>query len=767
MTRSEAENDGDAVELDKSGIPASSEGKATAREILHILHSADDHNRADESDGAVTFAEPVVISLSEDVTLLNPQHSPQRSPDFAGEGNHLTYSRELEAKKRKENREVTTGDAELQSYPHLSQEDMGARSSTESPAVSLHDFAIDRDHSTGAPLSFDGPQATGPSRSGSADYGMSKFAMGEPSLPRLLRDKGRQATVSDYEISPEASVSSFATSAANSTDSKGRNHNDGENFKSEPLRYQKDRRLSYDDDKRQNRKPVAVRHRAATSHNRSYRRREDRRPDRYPVFEKSNDSPDVAGDKSRTSSSAASTQRSRIRREEYTDDDDSMSDDNDFDSDNGSWSLIAPHKSASDRWYSHEIQPSSSRARSRHSVRRVPEENSSPSNTRRDRSRQIVEPSHKGVPSSHPLGLQMLQQEWPADTRTQLSKTRPQFNPAPSSPPPPPPPRYHNFAPTASYSSSSSSYSSDSDEACLPYLSSRRQQGFGSRNLRGNSQLTRQAHIDHNYLLAKHLPSAKKGWKCHSYNKPLGDYGEPLSTHVRIIRSDGNQTSGRNTVGFWQWPDVEPTYHSSVDKNTKLMDISEAKRWFDDSKNHHTLDLTCLPRSEIRQNRGSGSMRWLHVERQNLDFDEFKAIVLSAPDMSRDWNIVLLSLLQRIQRLQYDPSTDRFSPWIMRADRSNPGLPDSKSNALSAISINMPYFALRPIPDSGTRSTDQKHSAMTLFEWDDRFEGTNEWDSEQSFRIMCEQPEDKNSLVHVPHVWTMAFNDSESSIHGT
>jgi hypothetical protein len=144
-----------------------------------------------------------------------------------------------------------------------------------------------------------------------------------------------------------------------------------------------------------------------------------------------------------------------------------------------------------------------------------------------------------------------------------------------------------------------------------------------------------------------------------------------------------------------------------------------------------------------------------------MGFDEFKAIVLSAPGLSRDWNLVLQSLLKQIQKTKYDQSTDRFYPWVMRADSSNLGLSDAGDTTLSAMSINIPYFALNPISSSGIKLTDQKNSVMTLFEWDDRFESTKEWDSEQSFRVMSDRPDDKDSAIHVPHVWTMVFSNSK------
>jgi hypothetical protein len=245
--------------------------------------------------------------------------------------------------------------------------------------------------------------------------------------------------------------------------------------------------------------------------------------------------------------------------------------------------------------------------------------------------------------------------------------------------------------------------------------------------------------------------------KCHPYNIPVGTNGEILSIDVRIIRSDRNKILENSSAGSWPWSDAEPRSHHAISKNAKLLKISGANRWFDDSKNHHMLDLTCISGPSNAQAMEKTSMRWLHVERQKLDFNEFKAIVLSAPNLSRDWNLVLLSLLKQIQRLHHYHSTDRFYPWTLRADSSNLGLSSTKDTALSALSTSLPYFVLSPISGQGS------HPIMTLFEWDDRFESTKEWDSEQTFRVM-DRTEDKDSIIHIPHVWTMAFNDSRSRV---
>ncbi|KAF1951107.1 hypothetical protein CC80DRAFT_597741 [Byssothecium circinans] len=242
--------------------------------------------------------------------------------------------------------------------------------------------------------------------------------------------------------------------------------------------------------------------------------------------------------------------------------------------------------------------------------------------------------------------------------------------------------------------------------------------------------------------------------KCHPYTVPFSDHGEPLSVHVKINGPDKKKLLEKSSTGLWLWPEV----HSTVERKAKLLNIIGAKRWFD-SESQHTLDLTCAPGPDDEKGRAN-TTKWLHVKRQHLDFDEFRAIVLSVPNLSRDWSIVLLSLLKRIRTLHYDQSTDRFFPWTLRADSAELGLSGTGGKTLSATSISFPYFELGPVLGHGPKNTDYQYPIMSLYEWDDRFESVKEWDSEQSFRLMNDGAADKDSIIYVPHVWAITFGDT-------
>lgn len=251
----------------------------------------------------------------------------------------------------------------------------------------------------------------------------------------------------------------------------------------------------------------------------------------------------------------------------------------------------------------------------------------------------------------------------------------------------------------------------------------------------------------------------QKGPKCHPYNIPFGDHGEPLSIDIKIRGPGRKQFLDKNPI---ELPlDADSGWRHPIGKQTNLA-IVGAKRWFD-SESDHTLDLTCSSEPNSDKSMDKDTMRWVHVEQQRLKFEDFKSLVLSSvPNLSRDWRIVLLSLLERIRKLYYDHSTNRFFPWTLRADSSELGLPGEGDATLSATAISFPYFALGPVSGHGPRNTERQYPIMSLFEWDDRFESAKEWDMEQSFHLMHDGPSNKDSIIYVPHVWALAFNDSES-----
>ncbi|KAF2492974.1 hypothetical protein BU16DRAFT_95292 [Lophium mytilinum] len=333
-------------------------------------------------------------------------------------------------------------------------------------------------------------------------------------------------------------------------------------------------------------------------------------------------------------------------------------------------------------------------------------------------------------------------------------------SPAPPPPPPPPPgPPIPSPPPNGpgSRPSGPAKVVPDSDGPGLTY-SSGRNPGFQSWEWKERKH-PRPVYNDYDHLGAAGLGRGQTNPKCHPYNIPFGDGGEPLSIDIHIRGSDRKQMSEKNIMGFWAWSDADSGQRHHTGLKMKLLSIVGAKRWFD-SENHHTLDLTCSSGSDDENLLPKDTMRWLHVEQQILDFDEFKTIVLRTPNLSRDWSIVLLSLLKRIRKLHYDHSTNRFFPWTLRADSCELGLSGAANTALSATTISFPCFALGSVFGHGPRETDQQHPMMSLFEWDDRFESSKEWDSEQSFRLMNDGTVDKDSIIYVPHVWAIAFNNT-------
>lgn len=168
--------------------------------------------------------------------------------------------------------------------------------------------------------------------------------------------------------------------------------------------------------------------------------------------------------------------------------------------------------------------------------------------------------------------------------------------------------------------------------------------------------------------------------------------------------------------------------------------------------------MTYAPRSDDIEGPATKAMTWLHVESLSLDFDDFCTIVLSRPGLSNNWKIVLLSLLNRARHLHRIHGLSHYFPWVMRADNSEMGLSMKSNEILSATSVSFPYFAVGPLQGHGPKDTGDQYPIMSLFEWDNRFESAKEWDSEQIYRIMSDESGTKDSIIYVPHVWSVVFD---------
>jgi hypothetical protein len=201
---------------------------------------------------------------------------------------------------------------------------------------------------------------------------------------------------------------------------------------------------------------------------------------------------------------------------------------------------------------------------------------------------------------------------------------------------------------------------------------------------------------------SKRKPNARK------YRIPFGANGKALSIEIQIRGPAKTQLLEQGPTGSWPWPYENSGQHFSFDKRVKLLKVTGAKRWFS-SETHHTLDLTCSSGGFDEDDQTKDTILCLHVERQSLtleDFDEFSSVVMSAPNLSREWSIVLSSLLKRVRKDYYDPSIARFRLWALRADGTDVGLSDTNDTTLSATTIGLPYFALGPLCGHGPSSTD-------------------------------------------------------------
>jgi hypothetical protein len=321
--------------------------------------------------------------------------------------------------------------------------------------------------------------------------------------------------------------------------------------------------------------------------------------------------------------------------------------------------------------------------------------------------------------------------------------------------PPPPPPLPPGAVAGNSYPQKSSRDGSESGSSNRRF-DSRGRPGSKSRDQQDRQSTRQQRKMHRRNYYEDTMPVAANFQMSSKYHAPLGQHGEPLWIEVKVRGLGNRGLLESNLPGPWQWPE-QGEYKSSDTSSELLLRVIQARRWFD-TESHHVLDMTCAPSSDDTEGPAVKTMTWLHVKSPSLDFDEFRTIVLSRPGLSNNWKIVLLSLLNRIRQLHRIHGSNHYFPWVMRADSSEMGLNMKSDAILSATSVSFPYFTTGPLQGHGSKDTDDQYPSMSLFEWDSRFESAKEWDSEQIYRIMSDESGTKDSIIYVPHLWSVIFD---------
>jgi hypothetical protein len=206
-------------------------------------------------------------------------------------------------------------------------------------------------------------------------------------------------------------------------------------------------------------------------------------------------------------------------------------------------------------------------------------------------------------------------------------------------------------------------------------------------------------------------------------------------------------------MGTWPWPQ-ECGAGRVGSTPVHLCHVAAAKRWFD-AEGLHRLDLASVKEFEKPTDEAGYPFRWLHVEANNLDFDEFQTIALNTPNLSRDWKIVVLSLLTRVRKIAKNHDGNSWNTWVMRADSAELTMPKKYKTGLTAMSSSFPYFAVGK-KNSPHSASAHRFAGCGLFEWiiDRNFE--------QSFPKMAKDTNDAG-FIYTAHVWSIILDKSETA----
>lgn len=252
----------------------------------------------------------------------------------------------------------------------------------------------------------------------------------------------------------------------------------------------------------------------------------------------------------------------------------------------------------------------------------------------------------------------------------------------------------------------------------------------------------------------------KATFKCHSYNIPSGYSSYPRTeTHDIWMEFFIRSTDGKGGLAM-QGSDSWPWTHMSGIRRTKSEDIHlhnviAAKAW-SDAEGRHRLDLTTTADFKTAETDAAYPFRWLHVQTDTMDSEEFRNIVVNTPNLSRNWKIVAMRLLERIQRNSAAATGrdgNKCTGCVMRADSAELAAKGHNHTRLTAISVDFPFHALGTKSTSHTVGTTHMHQSSL-------FESAAEDSFEQTFSRMVGDEASEERCISPSHLWCFILDKS-------
>lgn len=213
------------------------------------------------------------------------------------------------------------------------------------------------------------------------------------------------------------------------------------------------------------------------------------------------------------------------------------------------------------------------------------------------------------------------------------------------------------------------------------------------------------------------------------------------------------------------WPNLAQQ-HAVTSRKTERLNILSSTS-FSDKPGNPFVELKCDSEWGKQDNY---FIRWTHIQRDVLDFDEFAHIAVHLPGISEEMALVADHLLVNVRKeLEQGFVHGKYlSPGSIRCDGRDPK--NTRKEDVSAIFTCVPYLSFERLydADQGTVrgiNMSNLHPVRTLLQWQFNGESTSERDSSQCLRIKDESNGTK--YLHVPHLWCLVLGSEAivSSCH--
>ncbi|PVH82108.1 hypothetical protein DL98DRAFT_147327 [Cadophora sp. DSE1049] len=195
------------------------------------------------------------------------------------------------------------------------------------------------------------------------------------------------------------------------------------------------------------------------------------------------------------------------------------------------------------------------------------------------------------------------------------------------------------------------------------------------------------------------------------------------------------------------WPDLSPDASS---RTLERINILASTTYVDDQG-----DAAVEIQSDLEKgNNDSYFIHWLHIQRDNMDLDEFESLALQSPRINDEMALVVGHLMARVRK-ELEKKFVHGSymlPDVLRCDGLD--TEDSKKEDISATWVCIPYFSMEsPNTFRADTSGSSSHPLRTLLQSCYDFESTN--DREFNHQSQIGESDWGHKVVSLPQVWCL------------